>query len=122
MDLCLLFALAIENKHPSTWLQKIIILFQDGTIDSYIKELLSNENEIKLHINDKNTFLFYLLFYQKILDLNLIIIIISLSNSQQNGNHKVFKYLDIRNKMFHEMFNKKILIILILVFLVLILF
>lgn len=101
-------ALAIENQHPSTWLQKIIILFQDGTVDTYIKDFISDENELKLHINDKNTFLFYLLFYQnfrfKFENNNYIFLD---TNSQQNGNHKVFKYLDIRNKMFHEMFNKK---------------
>ena len=101
-------ALAIENQHPSTWLQKIIILFQDGTVDTYIKKFISDENELKLHINDKNTFLFYLLFYQNFrfkFDSNNYIFLNT--NSQQNGNHKVFKYLDIRNKMFHEMFNKK---------------
>ena len=52
-------ALAIENQHPSTWLEKIIILFQDGTIDKYIKEFITDKNELNLHIKDKNTFLFY---------------------------------------------------------------
>ena len=101
-------ALAIENQHPSTWLQKIIILFQDGTVDNYIKKFISDENELNLHIKDKNTFLFYLLFYQNFrFQFNDNKWTFITSNNESNGNHKVFKYLDIRIKMFHEMFNKK---------------
>jgi len=101
-------ALAIENKEPSTWLPKIIELFQDGTVDSYIKELITDKDELNLHIKDKEFFLFYLLSYQnfrfEFKNNNWTFLT---SNNNSNGNHKVFKYLDIRIKMFHEMFNKK---------------
>jgi len=101
-------ALAIENKHPSLWLSKIIELFQDGTLDSYIKKFITDKDELNLHIKDKDFFLFCLLSYQnfrfefKNNKWNFLS-----SNNTSNGNHKIFKYLDIRIKMFHEMFNKK---------------
>lgn len=101
-------ALAIENKHPSLWLSKIIELFQDGTVDSYIKKFITDKDELNLHIKDKDFFLFCLLSYQnfrfefKNNKWNFLS-----SNNTSNGNHKIFKYLDIRIKMFHEMFNKK---------------
>lgn len=102
-------ALAIENKDPSIWLTKFIALFQDGTIDSYIKQFITDKDELILHIKDKDFFLFYLLAYQNFrfeYKNNKWNFLTSKNNSE--GNHKVFKYLDIRIKMFHEMFNKKI--------------
>ena len=101
--------LAIENQHPITWIQKLIKLFRDGTINSFLKTIITDKDEFNLHAKDKEQFLFYLLSYQNFRfnykddSWNFLI-----SNDKSNGNHKVFKYLDIRNKMFHEMFNKKI--------------
>jgi ADP-ribosylglycohydrolase len=101
-------ALAIENKHPSIWLQKFIILFQDGTIDSYIKKIITDKDELNLHIKDKDFFLFYLLSYQNFrFEFKNNAWNFLTSSNKSNGNHKVFKYLDIRIKMFHEIFNKK---------------
>lgn len=101
-------ALAIENKHPSIWLEKIINLFQDGTIDKYLKKIVSDKDELKLHTKDKEFFLFYLLSYQNFrFNFKNNEWIFLTSDNKSNGNHKIFKYLDIRNKMFHEMFNKK---------------
>ena len=101
-------ALAIENQQPYTWLPKFINLFQDGTIDSYIKEFITDKDELELHIKDKEFFLFYLLSYQNFrFEFKNNKWIFLTSNNKSSGNHKVFKYLDIRIKMFHEILNKK---------------
>lgn len=101
-------ALAIESKHPSRWLPKFISLFQDGTIDNYIKQFITDKDELILHFKDKDIFLFHLLSYLnfrfEFKDNKWTFLT---SNNTSDGNHKVFKYLDIRIKMFHEMFNKK---------------
>jgi ADP-ribosylglycohydrolase len=102
-------ALAIENQDPVTWIQKLIKLFRDGTINSFLKTTITDKDEFNLHAKDKELFLFYLLSYQNFrfeYKDNSWKYLISSDNS--NGNHKIFKYLDIRNKMFHEMFNKKV--------------
>jgi ADP-ribosylarginine hydrolase len=99
-------ALAIENVKPFNWIDELLSFFREGTIIKFVKKIIGEKfkNELKYHLQDVDEFFYLLLKYKEWrfekVDNKFVF------NSSRNSKKKSMKFLDIRNNLFYEYFNR----------------
>ena len=99
-------ALAIENVKPFNWIDELLSFFREGTIIKFVKKIIGEKfkNELKYHLQDVDEFFYLLLKYKEWrfekVDNKFVF------NSSKNSKKKSMKFLDIRNNLFYEYFNR----------------
>ena len=99
-------ALAIENVKPFNWIDELLSFFREGTIIKFVKKIIGEKfkNELKYHLQDVDEFFYLLLKYKEWrferIDNKFIF------NPSRNSKKKSMKFLDIRNNLFYEYFNR----------------
>ena len=99
-------ALAIEGLEPFYWIDELLNFFREGTIINFIKKTIGDKfkNELKYHLQDIDEFFYLLLVYkewrfEKINNKYFF-------KSSKNSKKKSMKFLDVRNNLFYEYFNR----------------
>ena len=99
-------ALAIEGVEPFNWINELLSFFSDGTIINFVKKIIGEKfsNELKYHLQDIDEFFYLLLKYKewRFERINNKFIF----NPSRNSKKKSMKFLDIRNNLFYEYFNR----------------
>jgi ADP-ribosylarginine hydrolase len=99
-------ALAIEGIEPFNWIDELLSFFRDGTIINFVKKNIGAKfsNELKYHLQDIDEFFYLLLKYKewRFERINNKFIF----NPSRNSKKKSMKFLDIRNNLFYEYFNR----------------
>lgn len=99
-------ALAIENVKPFNWIDELLSFFREGTIIKFVKKIIGEKfkNELKYHLQDVDEFFYLLLKYKewRFEKVNNKFVF----NSSKNSQKKSMKFLDIRNNLFYEYFNR----------------
>ena len=99
-------ALAIENVKPFNWIDELLSFFREGTIIKLVKKIIGEKfkNELKYHLQDVDEFFYLLLKYKewRFEKVNNKFVF----NSSKNSKKKSMKFLDIRNNLFYEYFNR----------------
>tara|TARA_Y200000002_G_scaffold381876_2_gene397128 strand:- start:938 stop:2077 length:1140 start_codon:yes stop_codon:yes gene_type:complete len=99
-------ALAIEGLEPFYWIDELLIFFREGIIIKFIKKIIGEKfkDELKYHLQDVDEFFYLLLKYKEWrfeqVDNKFVF------NPSRTNKKKSMKYLDIRNNLFYEYFNR----------------
>lgn len=99
-------ALAIEGIKPYLWIDELLSFFREGKIANFIKKIIGDKfkNELKFHLQDIDEFFYLLMKYKEwrfeVKDNKWIF------RSTSEGSKKSMKYLDIRNNLFYQYFNR----------------
>ena len=99
-------ALAIEGVKPYLWIDELLKFFREGKIGNYVKKIIGEKlkNELKFHLQDIDEFFYLLMKYKEwrfeVKDNGWIF------KSTKNDSKKSMKFLDIRNNLFYQYFNR----------------